>query len=178
MRSNPPATEVTMRTSRHPRHPAIVGWLCLAAALAAPAAAAGATPAERSAQDAVLGRVNAVRAAHHLAPLRRSALLTRPARHQGGFVARTGRLQHESADGSPFSERLYRAGFSRRKAVGENLGMVGGCAPRAAGEIVRMWLRSAPHRRALLSRAYRVVGIGVVAAADCSNTAFVADFGG
>jgi uncharacterized protein YkwD len=178
MRSNPPATEGTMRTSRHPRHRLIGMWLCLAAALAAPAAAPGATPAERSAQDVLLGRVNVARAARHLAPLRRSALLTRPARRQGGFVARTGRLQHESADGSPFSERLYRAGFSRRKAVGENLGLVGGCDPAAAGEIVRMWLRSVEHRRALLSRTYHVVGIGVVAAADCSNTAFVADFGG
>lgn len=158
------------------RHPRLVS-MCCAAALCAAGAASGATSAERTAQDQLLNDINAARATHGRPPLRRSALLGRPAHQQSAFVARTGAMAHEGPDGSPFYVRLYRAGFPRTKAVAETLGMVGGCTTAVSAQIVRMWLQSPPHMRILLSSRYRVVGVGVAAGADCENTGYTADFG-
>lgn len=140
--------------------------------------APAATTAEISGQATLLREVNTARAARGLAPLRLSRVLSRPARQHSAYLARTGQLDHDGADGRPFYVRLYRAGFPRTKAVGENLGMIGGCSTSDARMMVRMWLDSPSHRANLLSRRYRVVGIGVVAAADCSNTVYATDFGG
>jgi len=161
-------------TVRHPR----LRFMCCVAALCATGAASGATSAERTGQDQLLREINEARATYGRPPLQRSAVLNRPARQHSAFVARTGRMAHEGPDGRPFHVRLYRAGFSRAKVVGETLGMVGGCATTASAQIVRMWLASPPHRRILLSRSYRVVGVGVASDRDCVNTGYTADFGG
>ena len=163
---------------RRSRVPALAAALCATAALALAPGANGATQAELGAQRDLLAAVNQARTARHLAPLRLSKVLSRPARRHSAYLARTGRLDHSGADGRPFYVRLYAAGFSRRKAVGENLGMAGGCSTDLSAKMVQMWLNSPGHRANLLSRAYRVVGIGVVAAADCSNTVYTTDFGG
>lgn len=150
----------------------------VAAALLAPAAAVGATQAELSGQSVLLTKINKARAAHGLAPLKRSAILSRPARSHSVYLARTGTLDHEGADGSPFYVRLYRAGYPRTKAVGENLGMSSGCATNLADQMIRMWLKSPGHRRNLLSPRYKQIGIAVVTAPDCSSTIYTTDFGG
>jgi uncharacterized protein YkwD len=168
---------VRLGTTRS-RVPAIAAALCAAAALAAVPGASGATQAELSGQHDLLTEVNHARTAHHLAPLRLSKVLSGPARRHSVYLARTGKLDHNGADGRPFYVRLYAAGFSRRKAVGENLGMSGGCSTDISAEMVQMWLDSPAHRANLLSRSYRVVGIAVVAAPDCSNTVYTTDFGG
>ena len=163
-----------MLTVRHPR----LMFICCVAALGATGAASGATSAERTAQDQLLSQINQARESYGQAPLRRSAVLTRPAHQQSAFVARTGEMAHAGPDGRPFYVRLYRAGFPRTKAVGETMGMVGGCSTAASAQIVQMWLDSPPHRRILLSGRYRVVGVGVAAGADCEHTGYTADFGG
>jgi len=160
------------------RVPAIAAALCAAALLAVAPGASGATQAELSAQHDLLVTVNKARTARHLGPLRLSKVLSAPARRHSAYLARTGKLDHNGADGRPFYVRLYAAGFSRRKAVGENLGMSGGCSTDLSPEMIRMWLDSPAHRANLLSRTYRVVGIAVVAAPDCSNTVYTTDFGG
>ncbi len=141
-------------------------------------AAHGATQAEISGQSALLVEMNAARAEHGLAPLRPSRVLARPARRHSAYLARVGELDHDGADGKPFYVRLYKAGFSRRKSVGENLGMSSGCATDLARTMVEMWLDSPGHRANLLSRRFTVVGLAVVAARDCSNTVYTTDFGG
>jgi uncharacterized protein YkwD len=166
--------EVTPLTVCHPRL-LLIGCV---AALCAASAAGAATSTERSAQDQLLSEINEARATYGRAPLRRSAVLTRPARQQSAFVARTGEMAHEGPDGNPFYVRLYRAGFPRSKAVGETLGIVDGCSTGASAQIVRMWLDSPPHRRILLSPRYRVVGVGVAADDGCGSTGYTADFGG
>lgn len=140
--------------------------------------ASGATSAEISGQSKLLVEMNAARVQHHLAPLRHSQVLTRPARRHSAYLARTGELDHDDADGKPFYIRLYRAGFSRSKAVGENLGMSSGCATDLAKTMVQMWLDSPGHRANLLSQRFKVVGLAVVVASDCSNTVYATDFGG
>lgn len=160
------------------RFAGLAAALCATAALAGSPAANGATQAEISGQSRLLTEVNAARAAHGLRPLRLSRVLSRPARQHSAYLARTGRLDHTGRDGRPFYVRLYAAGFSRRKAVGENLGMVGGCSTKLASTVVDMWLDSPGHRANLLSKRFRVVGIAVVAAPKCANTVYATDFGG
>lgn len=145
--------------------------------IAAPAAN-GATQAELSGQSQLLAEMNAARAKHGVAPLRLSTVLARPARQHSVYLARTGKLDHDGADGKPFYVRLYKAGFSRRKAVGENLGMSSGCATDLSKTMVEMWLDSPGHRKNLLSKNFRVVGLAIVAAPNCSNTVYTTDFGG
>ncbi len=141
-------------------------------------AAQGATTAERGEQVRVLKEMNKARTSRGLAPLRLSPLLSRPARRHGAYLARTGTLDHTGADGKPFYVRLYRAGYPRTKAVGENLGSSGGCSTNLATTMVRMWLDSPGHRANLLSRRFKVVGVAVVAAPDCTSTVYATDFGG
>jgi uncharacterized protein YkwD len=149
-----------------------------ATALVGVPAASAMTQAEVSGQSELLVEINAARAGHGRAPLRTSRVLARPARSHSVFLARTGELDHDGADGKPFYVRLYKAGFSRAKAVGENLGMSSGCETDLAKTMVKMWLRSPGHRANLLSKRFKVVGLAVVAAPDCSNTIYTTDFGG
>lgn len=155
-------------------------WTVLGAlvALVGVPAASGATQNELRGQSVLLVELNAARVDHGLPPLRLSRVLARPARSHSAYLARTGKLDHNGADGKPFYVRLYKAGYSRRKAVGENLGMSSGCRTNLAKTMVRMWLGSPGHRANLLSRRFRVVGLAVVVASDCSNTVYTTDFGG
>jgi uncharacterized protein YkwD len=160
-------------------HRALAICALASAAIGAPAAqAAPLTRSEMASRITLLKEMNATRINHGLRPLRMSRVLNRPAVRHSQFLARTGLLQHEGSNGSPFYVRLYGAGFSRRKAVGENLGMIGGCSLDASKVMIRMWLDSPSHRRNLLDPSYRVVGLAVVRAANCDQTVYTTDFGG
>lgn len=147
------------------------------AAVAAPAARA-ATQAEITGQSQLLKEVNEARTSRGLAPLHLNAVLSRPARTHSAYLARIGTLDHDGADGKPFYVRIYRSGYSRQKAVGENLGMASGCSTTLSRTMVDLWLKSPGHRRNLLSPRFRNIGIAVVAASNCSNTIYATDFGG
>ncbi len=154
-----------------------IGVAALCAAAAAPVASAQ-TPSEITAKSELLQEVNAARVAHGVAPLKLSRVLGMPAVRHSRYLARTGRLDHNGVDGRPFYVRLYAAGYSRRKAVGENLGMIGGCSTDAAKVMVQMWLESPSHRRNLLSKRFKVVGLAVIQAPNCDQTVYTTDFGG
>ncbi len=114
-------------------------------ALAAPASArADATEAS------VLHAMNALRAANHLPRLHSSRGLARAADAQSAHVLRTRVMSHGA-----FSRRVRHYVHSRR--VGENLAWMNRCD---AGQVVRMWLNSAQHRRIMLARGFRRVGVG------------------
>jgi uncharacterized protein YkwD len=155
----------------------LVSVVGAATALVGIPAASGATQTELAGQSVLLTEMNAARAQHGLAPLRLSRVLARPARSQSVYLARTGKLDHAGADGKPFYVRLYKAGYSKKKAVGENLAMSSGCETDLAKTMVRMWLDSPSHRANLLSKRFKVVGLAVVAATDCSHTVYTTDFG-
>lgn len=125
-------------------------------------------PATASARgsSSILRAMNSVRARHHLPPLRSSHALARAASHHSAAMARSGVLTHGA-----FQQRLSRYVSSRR--IGENLAWSSRCSGRT---IVRMWLRSAPHRHILLLRSFRRAGVGISRA---SRYCFVtADFAG
>lgn len=151
----------------------------IALALTAQAAPAQtATIAGSDARATLLKEMNAARKAHGLKPLRMNAVLARPATSHSKYLASTGELDHNGADGKPFWVRIYKAGYSKTKMIGENLGMIGGCSAGDAKLMVEMWLESPTHRANLLEKDFKNVGIAIVQAGDCSNTVYATDFGG
>jgi uncharacterized protein YkwD len=159
--------------------------LVMSASLAGAAAGHAQPPADTAhasratqAERALVAGINAVRARHRLAPLRRVAALTRPARaHSRDLVARRA-FTHDSANGSPFSTRLVAAGFPRRRAMAENIAQVPARGTRAARVALRMWMASPPHRANILNRRMRVIGVGFAIRTGRSATVVTADFGG
>jgi uncharacterized protein YkwD len=134
-------------------------------AASAPAAAAtesGATvTSSDSLETAVLAELNEVRRAHGLTPLRRSAGLAAAATVHSRAMAQFGFFQHESRDGSPFSQRVQRYYGATRGtwSVGENL--LWGTRMSAA-HAVRQWMQSPGHRRNILTPHWREVGLSAV----------------
>lgn len=124
----------------------------VALCLALPASA-GATS---SLGSQVLRGINAERAAHGLKPLRLATALRRVAGSHSRYMARVERLKHESADGTSATTRIRRAMHLRR--AGEAIAFAD-----SARAIVKAWMASPPHRRLILSRSFRVIGVGVVA---------------
>jgi uncharacterized protein YkwD len=111
------------------------------------------TPAEGRA--AVVARVNALRAAHGLAPLAADPALDAVAQAYSERMAREGFFAHVAPDGSDLRGRLSQAGYAYR-AAGENLGLAPG--PLAAQRGVET---SPAHRGNLLSPGYTRIGVGL-----------------
>lgn len=131
------------------RHILVVSALFLA--LAAPAAAA-------TSSTALLGAMNKARAENGLAPLKSNRVLRRAARSYSQEMLAGGFFDHRN-----FVGRMLRFGV-RGPLVGENLAWAANhqATPEA---IVAGWLASPAHRKNLLQRRFRYVGVGVVAGA-------------
>ena len=120
------------------------------------------TPKQRS--DAVLCLVNDERTRRGLAALRTSRPLTRSARrHSRDMVARR-YFSHVSPTGENARRRILRTGYLRKRSgsrVGETIAW-GAAARSTPADLVRSFMSSGGHRRVLLDRRYRDVGIGFV----------------
>jgi uncharacterized protein YkwD len=171
---------------------AVTSVLAVSAASAAPAMASAAgcsgadslpaTLSPAAVNHTTLCLINGQRRAHGLRALRLDTKLARAAGgHANDMVARHF-FAHESLNGTTFDVRIKRTGWmkSRRSyTVGENIGWGSGslAAPRA---MVRSWMRSAPHRANILSRSFRLIGIGVAndAPTGGGGATYATDFGG
>lgn len=119
---------------------------------------ADAKPSLDGRERAIVRAINRQRSKHGLSNLRSSARLARAADYHSWEMLDADYFAHESRDGGPFDQRVRR--FAKHKALGETLAMLGGCGPKAARRVVRMWMNSPGHRAILLSSSYRRVGIG------------------
>lgn len=132
-------------------------------------AAVGADP--QRAAHAIQCLVNVERARHGLLPLRTSTPLVAAARrHSEAMVARRF-FAHVGPDGGSLRLRVARTGYlalHRQALLGEAIAWGSGRSA-APAEIVRMLLNSPLHRRLLLGRAFRDVGIGVAAGAPVAG---------
>jgi len=129
----------------------------------------------------ILARVNAVRANRGLRALRASPRLAAAAALHSREMARTGRFQHESPDGSSFSRRILRF-YPRPSAIGETL--IWWSPDAGASAIVDEWLASPGHREILLDPTYREMGVSAIHDTDAPGdfedleaTIVTADFG-
>jgi uncharacterized protein YkwD len=134
----------------------VAAWLVSLAVLPAAASARGG--------GSVLRAMNSVRARHQLPPLHPSRALARAASAHSSDMARSGLMSHGA-----FQQRISQ--YVNSREVGENLAWSSRCGGRT---IVRMWLRSAPHRHIMLMPGFRRAGVGISRA---SHFCFVtADF--
>jgi uncharacterized protein YkwD len=123
--------------------------------------------------------MNVERKRRHLRALRANTAL----RGAAAGHARTLVAQHVFAHGDVLG-RILRSGYLKRFGnwhVGENLGWGwgGGASPRA---LVRSWMRSPSHRRNILSRQFRDVGVAAALGSPGKpkrgSIVYVVDFGG
>jgi uncharacterized protein YkwD len=162
-----------------------------AIALAGPASAqacegADLAPSELdsyTAQDAVLCLMNQARKKNGLGKLRWDGRLERAAQSHSNAMDSGNFFSHSGQGGSSPASRIQRTGFmsgARSWGIAENIRWGSGDlgTPRMA---VVAWMRSAPHRAAMLSRSYRLAGVGVAIGSpsgDGSDAAiYTADFG-
>jgi uncharacterized protein YkwD len=158
------------------------------AILATPAAAstcagsdlAPSESAQPAAAAAVVCLLNAERTQRNLAPLRDSAPLRAAAGRYARLMVAGGFFDHVSPTGSTLRARIAGIGYMKPTgcAIGENIATGSGelSAPAA---IVAAWMASPGHRRNILTRKFRDVGIGVAngMAGEGKGATYVADFG-
>jgi uncharacterized protein YkwD len=162
--------------------------LALALALALPAgalancgAAADVDPAGaslRGARVATLCLLNAQRRRHHERSLRFNRKLARAAvRHARDMVVRR-YFSHDAPSGQTFVQRIMSTHYVPRSAswfLGENLAW-GSQELSTPRQIVRAWMASPGHRRNILSRGFREIGIAVVSGAPAADVTRAATY--
>jgi uncharacterized protein YkwD len=109
----------------------------------------------------IIRALNTARASYGLPRLRSTRALGRAADAHSRAMRRSNTVGH-----GDYSRRIRR--YVRSRKVGENLAWMSGCN---ATSIVNMWLRSAPHRKVMLSRSFRRIGVGRSGSSTCFVTA-------
>lgn len=127
--------------------------LLLALSLAPPVTAG---PAE-----SVLTAINAARAKAGCGPLHVNGKLVAAAKAHARAMAEQNFFGHAGKDGSRFSSRIARQGYSYRTAA-ENIA----AGQKSASQVVNSWLHSAGHRRNILNCRMTETGIAMVYQAD------------
>ena len=136
-------------------------------------------------QTALLGQVNALRAANGLGRLHLSTALSAAAGRHSTEMARRGYFSHDSANGASFSSRIeqfYSPRGFHSWTVGENL--LWASPDVGALRALKLWLASPPHRANLLSPRWREIGLAAVHSTSAPGvyggrpaTVLTADFG-
>jgi uncharacterized protein YkwD len=146
-------------------------WVALATVAGAvalstlpPGPAVAATPfagtARASAESEVIRLTNQERARNGCRAARHEPKLSTSARRHSQDMARNDFFSHTGSDGSDFSTRAKRAGYNH--AMSENIAK----GHRTAAEVVKGWMGSTSHRKAILDCAAKAVGVGVARASD------------
>jgi uncharacterized protein YkwD len=113
--------------------------------------------------SATICLINEERERHHVPQLREQEQLTAAAEGHARDMVRRHYFGHVSPGGTTMTERLREAGFIRSGdawAVGETLAWGRG-RPARPSWVVAAWFDSAAHRRVLLDRRYRRLGVGL-----------------
>jgi Cysteine-rich secretory protein family len=128
--------------------------------------------------------LNARRAQHGLAPLRREGRLELASqRHSQDMVERR-YFEHDDPGGVDPQDRILAAGYPAHNAItGENIAW--GTGPKASpAQVVDLWMHSPPHRENILRSAFTEVGVGVAPGAPATPRStdppatYTTDFGG
>ncbi len=131
-----------------------------------PVVTAKATVTLKPALEKVLVRVNQARKRHGRKPLRVTACLTKKvAQPWATHLAKTGDFEHQDLS-------TVFATCPALTRVGENIAM----GHRSAKAVMKAWLKSPGHRRNILDRRFRKIGLGLARDADGTRY-WVQDFG-
>lgn len=106
-------------------------------------------------EDKVVALVNAERAKRGLCLLRIDERLRCAARLHSADMAQRGYFAHQGPrSGSPF-DRMLAEGFE--KPAGENIAS----GQESPASVVRAWMQSVPHRKNMLHKDFRTIGVGL-----------------
>jgi len=172
------------------------GWISVAAlvlVLAFPGGAwgrcanAGKGPTEltvKQAKSAAFCLINQRRQKRGLRKLHRNGRLAKAAHRHSRAMDALNFFSHYSLGGASPADRVAKTGYLSGAAawgIGENLRWGTGASGSPKGAVVA-WMKSAPHRRTMLSRRWRDLGIGFtrgapVAGLDPNAAIWTADFG-
>lgn len=137
----------------------------------------------RHARNATLCLLNRVRSRHGVPPLRLNRKLSHAARKHSRDMVRRRYFAHNSLDGRSAFDRMRATRYVPRNAswvLGENLGWGSGSLAEPMS-LVRAWMRSPGHRRNILDRRFRDIGIGIVPSAPVGHyrdgATYTTDFG-
>ena len=103
----------------------------------------------------MLARINAVRAAAGVTPLKPCPALRRSAQDYAMVMSSRDHYGHIGPDGSEPGERMLREGY-RWRVIAENIA----AGQRTIVEVVEAWVDSPGHYANLVNPAYRHVGLG------------------
>jgi uncharacterized protein YkwD len=127
-------------------------------------------------RELTLCLLNAERAREGVAPLRYDARLELASQRHSDDMVRRDFFEHDTPEGVEPYERMLAAGYAATNAfTGENIARGEG-AESSPVEVMDSWMRSPPHREAILHPQYVEVGVGVAVGADAA--AYTTDFGG
>ena len=133
---------------------ALLGFALLV--LPAGAAAGPTVPRESSGEQQALVLLNQIRQEHGLGLLVLSAPLRSAARAHSQDMLANGYFDHD-APGETWAARV--SGYLKSPLIGEVIALGGGVSGSPAG-IVSQWMRSAAHRRTILTGGFHRVGLG------------------
>lgn len=122
--------------------------------------------------EAVRCIVNVARATRGLRALRASAQLRSAAEGHSQDMVVSKFVSHTSANGESMRKRIRRAGYvprSRLLATGETLAWGSGILASPAQLVVSL-MASPQHRRTILDRRFRDIGVGIVLGAPMAGT--------
>jgi uncharacterized protein YkwD len=135
------------------------------------------------ARNATLCLLNRVRARHGAPPLRMNPKLSHAARKHSRDMVQRRYFAHDSPEGRSAFDRMRATRYVPRDAswvLGENLGWGSGSLAEPMA-LVRAWMRSPGHRRNILDRRFRDIGIGIVPNAPVGGyddgATYTTDFG-
>lgn len=115
---------------------------------------AGGTMAAAEPVREVVNRTNQLRAQHGLPPLAVSPVLEGIAEKHGRDMVQRGFFSHTGSDGPSIGKRARRAGF-KFCSIAENIAK----GQRSAAEVTNGWINSPGHRRNMLKREIREIGV-------------------
>ncbi|MCW2985255.1 MAG: hypothetical protein JWR63_2825 [Conexibacter sp.] len=132
-------------------------------------------------RQATLCLLNRQRAGHGLPRLREHRSLSHAARRYAHLMVAERFFDHVSPAGSTMAQRIKRTNYlrgSRGWSLGENIAWGSGGSATPA-RIVNAWMHSAGHRRNILDRSFREIGIGIALGAPNgrSGATYVNEFG-
>ena len=110
-------------------------------------------PSANAAGASGAGSIEEIRAAARLRPLTRDPRLERAAIRQAGYMARSGRMTHNTGPGRSFAARIRQEGISG--AAAENLAH----GRMDTRRLFSMWMGSPGHRRNMLNPRFSRYGL-------------------
>src|SRR5262245_36291011 len=113
-------------------------------------------------EKAVLELTNQERAKEKQPPLKPNPILMKIARAHSRNMAKQEKLAHE-LDGKKPHERAEDAGY-KGSWIGENCAV--GSVPYPPKDVVKSWMESAGHRKNLLDKKYKEIGLGAAKSAN------------